>query len=620
MRRRRGDPDAGGSVAPPPVKRSPPPVDEEGRTGVPEAPAVLRGGTVQAERSHEELAVSERTLADVSTLMVELGRAFKGWSFYPPDHPARAEVLDRAWRAWQGDLRRNGPLTLEIRRGSFWLPGAETPISARADDTARQLHLRDVHRLVFDDALDAQTLAGFLDTLTADAETLRAQGGFAEIFYAAGHRRGVQVNDVDWRTRLLAAPPEPEPDLGDEPVFLTDDPLPGAAGTDDEDLDPLLPAPFEAVMAEPAAPAAEEPEHTQPVAAFDPASARDHELETLLSQLEECEDDESYRELARHLAALAERMVGEGQLDGGLRVLVRLAHHTGDDAKRSFAQRESADGFLGQLARGALLDRLIERAVDASATASLEATAALRVLGARVAAVVLDRLEQESDPERRGRLAGVMIAMGDEAVPVLVDAMVQGSKRRMRTAVRLAGETQNPRLVACLREVLLSGESEVSREAARALVRVGDVTSLDVLAEALHSVRPEVTALAAYSLGSTGRVLAVAPLQDALIRALDRGDLALAREVVRALGRLARPEAAPALVAVLERGGLFTRRKLREVQLAAVAALGQTPGPEAEAALERLVRGRDARLREAAIAALRRTPPARGGARRREAG
>ena len=582
----------------------------------------MRGGTVQAERSHEELAFSERTLADVSTLMVELGRAFKGWSFYPPEHPARAEVLDRAWRAWQGDLRRNGPLTLEIRRGSFWLPGAETPISARADDTARQLHLRDVHRLVFDDALDAQTLAGFLDTLVTDAETLRAQGGFAEIFYAAGHRRGVQVNDVDWRTRQLAAAPEsqPEPDLEEEPIFLTDDPLPGAAGADDEDLDPLLPAPFEAALAEPAAPAAEEPEHTQPVARIDPAAARDHELETLLSQLDECDDDESYRELARHLATLAERMVGEGQLDAALRVLVRLAHHTGDDAKRSFAQRESADGFLGQLARGALLHHLIERAVDASASASLEATAALRVLGARVAAVVLDRLEQESDPERRGRLAGVMIAMGDEAVPVLVDAMVQGSKRRMRTAVRLAGETQNPRLVACLREVLLSGESEVSREAARALVRVGDVTSLDVLAEALHSVRPEVTALAAYSLGSTGRVLAVAPLQDALARALDRGDLALAREVVRALGRLARPEAAPALVAVLERGGFFTRRKLREVQLAAVAALGQTPGPEAEAALERLVRGRDARLREAAVAALRRTAPASGGARRREAG
>jgi hypothetical protein len=28
-------------------------------------------------------------------LMVELGRAFKGWSFYPPDHPARPNLLDR---------------------------------------------------------------------------------------------------------------------------------------------------------------------------------------------------------------------------------------------------------------------------------------------------------------------------------------------------------------------------------------------------------------------------------------------------------------------------------------------------------------------------------------------
>jgi HEAT repeat protein len=221
---------------------------------------------------------------------------------------------------------------------------------------------------------------------------------------------------------------------------------------------------------------------------------------------------------------------------------------------------------------------------------------------------VLDRLEQENDPERRGRLSGVMIAMGDEAAPTLVEALVQGSKRRMRVAVRLAGETQNPRLVECLREVLLSGESEVSREAARALVRVGDVTSLEVLAEALHSLRPEVTALAAFSLGSTGRVLAIAPLQEALARALDQNDLALAREVVRGLGRLGRAEAAPVLVGVLERGGLFGRRKLREVQLAAITALAHLPGAEAETALARAARGRDGRLREAATAALRRAP------------
>jgi HEAT repeat protein len=575
---------------------------------------------VQAERRHEELGASGRTPADVSTLMVELGRAFKGWSFYPPDHPARAELVDRAWRAWQGDLRRNGPLALEIRRGAFWLPGAEAPISPRADDTARQLYLRSVRRVVFDAALDAPSLAAFLDVLVADADALQANGGFEEAFYGAGARQGVQVNEVDWRAvqerqRAEALERQEAEEEEDEPEFLTDD---SASPGPDADLDPLLPVTFGSLPGIAPALEGEETEHTQPVAPLDTADARARELEALLSQLEECDDDLAYRELARHVVALAERMIEAAELDGSFRVLVLLAHHAGDDAKRSFAQRESADGFLGQLARGGALQHLIDRAVDASAESSLEATAALRELGARVAPVVLDRLEQEGDPERRGRLSGVIIAMGDEAAPALVEALVQGSKRRMRVAVRLAGETQNPRLVECLREVLLSGESEVAREAARALVRVGDVTSLEVLAEALHSLRPEVTALAAWSLGATGRVLAIAPLQEALGRALEQNDLALAREVVRALGRLGRAEAAPVLVGVLERGGFFGRRKLRDVQLAAIGALAHLPGKEAETALARATRSRDARLREAATAALRRSALEASAARRSE--
>jgi HEAT repeat protein len=173
-------------------------------------------------------------------------------------------------------------------------------------------------------------------------------------------------------------------------------------------------------------------------------------------------------------------------------------------------------------------------------------------------------------------------------------------------SLRLAGETQNPRLVECLRETLLSGEKEIARDAAQALVRVGDLSSLDVLTEALHSNRPDVAALAAYSLGATGRVLALAPLRDALARALDAGQLSLAREVVRGLGRMGRPEAVPALIDVLDRGGWFRRKQLGDVKLAAIGALAHLPGADAEAALSRLLRSRNTRLRDAATAALRR--------------
>ena len=157
-----------------------------------------------------------------------------------------------------------------------------------------------------------------------------------------------------------------------------------------------------------------------------------------------------------------------------------------------------------------------------------------------------------------------------------------------------------------LREALLSGRGEAARDAAQSLVRVGDVSALEVLVEALRSARSEVAALAAYSLGTTGRVLSLGPLVETLARTVARGDLALAREVVRGIGRLGRPEGVPALAELLASGGWLRRKKLREVKLAAVSALAHLPGREAEAALERAARARDARLREAAQAALER--------------
>ena len=569
-----------------------------------------------AATSQGEGAVG-RNPADVSVLLVELGRALKGWGFYPPEHPARRELLERSSRAFQGELARNGPLDLEIRRGAFWMRGVEAPIGAgRLDDLARQLFVRSVRHVVFDDALDAATLAAFLDVLATDSDALAAAGGFESAF-STESRHGVQVNEVDYR-RLLerreaaglaqaagAALPVAEGTavgpVGAAVESEAGDPPPAAAPPR-APADALRSASLgAALLGAPPAPSIEE---APPEA--DPRDAGALELASALGDLEECDDDTSYRELARQAASLAAQRIGEGALDEGYRALLVLASHAGDDAKRSYAQRESAAQFLGHLATGAVLADLVARACDPSADVSLRATSVLLQLGAGAVPVLLEQIEAEADPDRRARLSGVVIAMGEEAAPALAQAIVAGERRRQRVALRLAGETQNPRLVPSLREALLAGSGDVVREAAQSLVRIGDVGSLEVLAEALRSPRAEIAALAAYSLGTTGRVLSLGPLVETLTRALAGGELALAREVVRGIGRLGRVEGVPALVELLARGGLLRRKQLREVKLAAISALAHLPGRESDAALERAARGRDARLREAAALALRR--------------
>jgi len=577
--------------------------------GEPAAPPSLprAGVPMFGAMASEEPGAVGRTPADVSVLLVELGRALKGWSFYPAGHPARQELLDRTARAFQGELRRNGALALEIRRGAFRLPGSEAPIGAgRLDDLARQLFVRSVRHVVFDAALDPTSLAAFLDVLATDADALAAAGGFEAGFYT-GMRHGIQVNEVDYRALLERRHAAPAPELAaalpaDEPTGEgeADD---GEAPADEERPDGAPPGdePALASLGVPSPLAIED----APLEA-DPREGRALELLGLLRDLEECEDDARYRDLARQAMTLATALVADGVLDEGYRTLLVLSAHAGDDAKRSYAQRESAMQFLTHLAIGPALDDLVARACTSTAEPSLPATGVLLQLGGRAVPLLLAQLEAESDPDRRARMTGVVIAMGEEAVPPLADAIVAGSGRRQRVAMRLAGETQNPRLVPSLREALLAGRGESARDAAQALVRIGDLAALEVLAEALRSARSEIAALAAYSLGTTGRTLALGPLVETLSRALANGDLALAREVARGIGRLGRPEGASALADVLASGGVLRRKRLREVKLAAVSALAHLPGREAEAALERASRGGDARVRDAAAAALQR--------------
>ncbi|RIL07733.1 MAG: hypothetical protein DCC71_01855 [Proteobacteria bacterium] len=565
-----------------------------------------------------------RTAQDACAVLVELGRALKGWSFYDAANPARAELLDRLLRVLRGETGRAGPLAVELRRGAFWLAGTEVAVGAgRLDDLARRADDRGVARLVFDAEVEAASLTRLLDLLLEAPGRVNAEGGF-EAYFHAGRRRGISVNDADWRAELARLPiaesesaleqtlpsvpvsqqagvdfaslSEPDPDDPADIDLLDElDPEPVRRAALRESAPPTLPAlgPSPEPEREP------EPEPVAPPAPIDEIGER-------LRELAECESDGRYREAARQLAFDAQSLVEQGRLDESHRIVLALAQQAGDDAKRSFAQRESARECLLQLARGAALGDLVRRACECDGDAGLAAISVLRELGVQAVPRLLDELDQQRSAERRERLAGILVAIGDEATPALAVAIQSGDARHRRLALQLAGEAQNPRLVPSLRDALLGGPDDVSREAAAALVKIGDVTALDALAEALESANGVIASCAAHALGGTGRVLAVAPLAAALDRALAAGQAAIARDFVRALGRLGRPEAGPVLVGLLERGGFFQRRKLREVKIAAVTALAHIPGSAADQALAKIARGSDAQLRQTALLASKR--------------
>jgi len=593
-------------------------------------------GSVNASQSAPAVpADGGRNPGDVTALLVELGRLVKARQFYPQGHPILGDVLDRGFRAFEADLARSGPLELELRQGAFRLAG-EPLGRGRVDDLAQDLVTRAVRRLRFDPGLTAEALQHFVATLALEREQVEQAGGFVQQLFASPCP-GVTVNEMDYGAALArdgraggaggAGGPDGE-EAGDEAggaegMAAAGTMGPGeaagatggtadadgadagaAAGIDPAALSEALSGPRQEEKPEPLAPQQQLEQDPLQALSDDDRSAA---LLAALRELDACEEITRYRDLAGRVAVLAATLADDGLPDEGYRALLVLAAHAGD-AARAQPIREFASTSLRELARGARLDDLIDRSCAPGDSVSMRAAQILLRLGEPTVPTLLRRVETEQDLDRRGQLLGILIAMGDLATSELQLSMLSGERRRAGVAIRLAGEMQNAACVPELSALLSQDDVDLRREAAKALVRVGSPDAIETLVAALESPMEGMPGHAAFCLGVAGGDRALEALVRTAARDGNASQVELAREAVRALGRTGRPEAVPVLEEVLGRKRLLGRRRLRELQRAAVTALARLPGDGARAALARAAEHADAEVRDTASQALRRRP------------
>jgi HEAT repeat protein len=514
-----------------------------------------------------------RTPSDVAALLVELGRVLKARQFYPAGDPALAELVDRGFRSVRAELERHGRLEVEVGAQGFRLLPDGAPIGrGRLDDLAQTFAARGQARFALDAQLDLPGFQTLVETLA-----------------------GGPPATLPERTDRSAPRPRESTTVGAAAPSATTAAVRTMAATPG-----LAPSPAEKRSLDVDRAPLEAP----------PLDERGAHLVALLRELEACTDDARYAELGREVADDGAKAFDAGDHDESYRVLRVLGMHASDTKRRTPAQRETASQRLTELAVGPRLDALFRRACGRGAESSIRASQLLLQLGVKIVPNLLQRIDAEQDGDRRGQMSGILIAMGEKATPELVRVMEAGDGRRARTAARFAGEIQNPAAVATLRRLLQSSDDELRREAAKALVRIGHPSAVDALVEALGRRDPGLRSLAAYCLGATGSPRAFDAVREALPRALWRSDFELARELVRSLARFARPEAVAQLAAVLSRKSFLQRRALRDVKLAAIAALAKLRGEAALQALAQAAVSRDSELRAAAERELARRTPA----------
>ena len=598
-----------------------------------------------ADLFEPEAAEDGRSASDLATLLVELGRVVKGRAFYAAGDPKLASLFQRGFRAWEGDLKRHGALELEINPAGFWSSRSRSAIARNElGGLAAEFSARGVHRVRVEKDIDAEAFAALVELLASDRAVIEASGGFERALYARVPA-GIVVNGAPPRLEAEqpaeAAPVEAEAE--EQPAVAaaveseaeTEQPAEAApveaeaeeqpavaavvveseAGTEDPDLveeSEFLNLAFEQDSEDtgPSGDSAAAPWRARtgeldeaPLERAIPDS-RSAELVDLLRELDDCDDRFKYGDIARRVVMIAQRLSEEGRLDESYRVILELARHASDDAKRPPSQAELAAEYLSLLVTEIRLKDLIDRACAPGAEASVRATQVLLQLGEEVVPSLLEAAAEERDPDRRGQMHGILIAMGEKNLPALLDAMNGTDRERVRSAIRIAGESQNPGAVPRLAEILVGEDAALREEAGKALVRIGSPRALDVLISVLNSKIAGVPALAAYCLAASSSPRAVDPLLRAMQDAIRSRRTEFARDTIRALGRLARPEATKALTELLLSRSIVNRRRVRELKTAAASALGRIPGDDAVGALAQAVRSRDGQLRRAAQTAL----------------
>lgn len=511
-----------------------------------------------------------RTKTDVTSLLLELTRALRGFSFYSETDVQRRRLLDRAFRAVSGDLSRSGEIDLQLTEAGFCVAGLSETIESDAVLGPLEAALRShgLNRLCIDQSLTRNALHGLFDLLGQPCNRFDSAKDFARAL-GARDTQGLRLNDIDDQhtettPKLSATPPRASASLGS--VLLSNEhgaePVVDIESQEDKptlDTDPLL------------APAADD---------------RGERLRARLIELDRTVEDRAYQRRSSDITIWALDLWNDGLSDECYRALLVLADHAVGRGGRPEAQARTAAACFAELASGDRLGDLIRRATG-SGGAGIRAAQLLLQLGSGVVPALVDRICEEEDPDQSAPLHSLVLALGEASIPTLIEAIGGANDRRAQIGIRLAGELQNPAVLPALTNVLRTSDLARRIETIRALSFLPGEESKNVLAGALESNFEEIVVAATEAVANSEGSDAVPVLLDVLSASLRTNRTNASRALIEVLGRIGDERVVPRLSAILERKPMLRRAHHHAIQLAAIDALAILPTKEARRSIER---------------------------------
>lgn len=505
-----------------------------------------------------------------SRQLVELAKAYALSEFYPLTHP----TLTQAVLTLSESLLASGQhfhLRVDALGGGVLVSGGHAPRSAHVDRLAARLRDHGVSTVVLRHDIGAESLGRFLSAAALPPRVARAAGGLAGALEAAGAAR-VQINGAWVQPAAALAFAGAAAESAPAPDALTVEV--GIEMWSAHDM-------YEQVR--------------------ESAVRVEHEdTEELRRLLREGTDSERLEVLGR-LEFLAQYCLNRGMMDRGIGLVQDLRRDAEELRGRGPHIRSMVMLAIHRVSTRPVIEELVQRLGKAR---SEEERTGLRStllhVGADTVTPLVRELVAATDVSARRAYRDALVALDHVGVPLLEDMVGDERWFVVRNMVGILGEIRSADAIEHFRRTVEHSDARVRRETVLALSKIGGEEAVPLLAKGLNDPEASLRGAAALGLGLTKLSVAVGPL---LNRLPQENDPEVEVEIVRALGRVGDPRAVPVLAERAAGGGFFSRVP-SSIRVEATRALGEVGGDAARAVLQRLLRERNAEVREAAVKAL----------------
>lgn len=344
------------------------------------------------------------------------------------------------------------------------------------------------------------------------------------------------------------------------------------------------PAVLDQVVGDP--PEAVAPPEPAEVAPEPPPPEEPPTLENFLNRLEDAGDVETYRRAAARLLEWGRTARTGDDLETFVRILSAFVFHTHPQSVKPPWVQPEAEHAIATLGDSSGIEYLIGKLCQKDPALDDDLIFLVVALGDAAVPSLVERLAEEETLSARRKLMGTLSRLGPVALPRLIAGLKDSRWYLVRNLALVLGNIGLPEAIPSLRPALAHADLRVRREAVKAMTRIGTPAAADALLERLGDPDPGARQSVMAALGTLKVTRAIGPLAEVArqFSALAK-DAETQKAAILALGAIGDPQVVPVLVELLCRRTWLNRRLNEEVRAAAAAALGMVGGEQATAAL-----------------------------------